>query len=894
MNFPTEISGLPLIEIPVERWIFEQIERWAQQFPERFAFALDQAGRVEEYRYADVLKQAAQVSAGLAAQGIQQGDRIGILMENIPQWVFALLGTMRLGAITVPLATALPQNSLRRVAEHSGCRLIFTDASNLEKVQELQRLLRIAAVGFNCVGEGIIPWTKFVDPSSVTPPEAQWGGDDTAVIMYTSGTTGDPKGVQLTMRNLVHEIHSVVEPLDLSPDHRILSILPFSHVLPLIANGLGSLCVGAGVVFLSSISPQRVVDAFHRHRITFFICVPEFFYVLHRRIFAQMKERGWPARKLFQVMFYFSRKLRKPSISRVLLSSLHQAIGPELRWLASGGSRFDPRIAQDLSDLGYVMLQAYGLTETSAAATVTPPRENRIGTVGKPIRGVIVRIDQPSHEGIGEVWIRGPIIMKGYYRDAAKTAEAMQGEWFRTGDLGFIRPDGNLVITGRSKDVIVLTSGEKVYPEEMEAHYSQSLLIKEICLVGVRQERGPVGESLHAIVVPDLDEFRRRRETAIMETVRFEIENLSKALPPYQRIHSISIRHEPFPRTVTRKLKRFEIQAQEAERQHEKAKPGPTEDHPIFKEGIAGKLAALVHEAKPEAGGLDPSMNLELDLGFDSLERVELLGTVEAQLGVSVSDEDANRIFTLGELIHVLEAAVRGESTLGRDWKEILNRPSKEAKEHYILQHHMLSGGVFFVARSLLRLISSVFFRLNVHGREKLPAAGPFILCPNHESFLDGPLVSAALPFHILKDTFFLGYSTYWDNFLTRRIAQALNIVAIDPNVNLVRAMQVGAEGLRQNKVAMVFPEGSRSIDGRVAEFKKGAAILAYELNVPIVPVGVRGTFEAWPRGGGFRLHGAEIHIGDPIDPCSIKSADPYTDITKSLRARVKELAGQL
>jgi long-chain acyl-CoA synthetase len=275
------------------------------------------------------------------------------------------------------------------------------------------------------------------------------------------------------------------------------------------------------------------------------------------------------------------------------------------------------------------------------------------------------------------------------------------------------------------------------------------------------------------------------------------------------------------------------------------------------------------------------------------MERVELFGALEAQLGLSVSEEEANRIFTLGELIHVLEAAARGESTFGRDWKEILTRPSKEAGEHYILRPRMLSGGVFFVARSLLRLTSKVFFRLEVHGRERLPAAGPFILCANHESFLDGPLVSAALPFHILKDTFFLGYSTYWDNFLTRRIAQALNIVAIDPNVNLVRAMQVGAEGLRQKKAAMVFPEGSRSIDGLVAEFKKGAAILAYELKVPIVPVGVRGTFEAWPRGGAFRLHTVEIHIGDAIDPYSFKGADPYTEITNYLRRRVEELAGQ-
>jgi long-chain acyl-CoA synthetase len=427
----------------------------------------------------------------------------------------------------------------------------------------------------------------------------------------------------------------------------------------------------------------------------------------------------------------------------------------------------------------------------------------------------------------------------------------------------------------------------------MEAHYSRSLLIKEICLLGVRQERGPVGETLHAIVVPDLDEFRRRGETAVMEMIRFEIENLSKELPPYQRIHSISIRHEPFPRTVTRKLKRFEIQAQEAERQGEKAVSRRAGDHEIFKQGVGSKLAALVHGAKPEAGGLEPSMSLELDLGFDSLERVELFGSLEAELGLTIGDQAGNRIFTLGELIHVLEDAVRGESTAGRDWTEILSRPNREAEEHYILKNRMLSGAALFGMRSLLRFIAEIFFRLKVYGRENLPVAGPFLLCPNHESFLDGPLVSAALPFHILKDTFFLGYSTYWDNFLTRGVARALNVVAIDPNVNLLPAMQVGAAGLRHHKVAMVFPEGSRSIDGLVAEFKKGAAILAHELKVPIVPVGIRGTFEAWPRGGGFRPHAVEIHIGRPIYPESVKGDDPYSDITAFLRDRVRELAGQ-
>src|SRR5262249_27077166 len=231
-------------------------------------------------------------------------------------------------------------------------------------------------------------------------------------------------------------------------------------------------------------------------------------------------------------------------------------------WLfASGGSKFDPRIAADLTELGYTMVNAYGLTETSAAATVTPVRENKIGTVGKPLRGMTVRIDSPNDQGIGEVSVRGPLVMKGYYGDDAHTAEIIRDGWLHTGDLGFIDNKGNLTITGRSKDVIVLSSGKNIYPEEIEAHYGQSPFIKELCVLGVAADgNAPTGEKLHAIIVPDLDEFRRRGQNAIMEMIRFDMENLSRDLPSYQRVHAFSIRNEPLPRTVTRKLKRFEIQ----------------------------------------------------------------------------------------------------------------------------------------------------------------------------------------------------------------------------------------------------------------------------------------------------------------------------------------------
>src|SRR5205823_3907244 len=178
-----------------------------------------------------------------------------------------------------------------------------------------------------------------------------------AIIIYTSGTTGNPKGVELTYDNLNNEIRGAIELLQMSPNHRILSVLPFSHVLPLVANALGPLCAGAAVVFLSSISPQRIIDAFHRHRITFFVCVPQFFYILHKRIFSHADAQPRPVRIIFRGMRAIARRTHSRAFRRRLFSKVHNAIGPNLWLLASGGSRFEPRIANDLTELGYNVLQ---------------------------------------------------------------------------------------------------------------------------------------------------------------------------------------------------------------------------------------------------------------------------------------------------------------------------------------------------------------------------------------------------------------------------------------------------------------------------------------------------------------------------------------------------------
>lgn len=898
MSFLTEISGPPVTETLPPFWMFEQIEAWAKRAPDRFAFVLDHQDRIEQYRYAEVLEHAAGMGSLLTERGFQRGDRIGILMENTPQWVFVLLGALQMGIVTVPLATTLPEDAIERIVRHSGCRVIFADEPNWEKGSNVAKI-----AGAVCDR----PFSRDLGKTGGhRPPLQNFDPGNTAILIYTSGTTGNPKGVELTYDNINYEIRGAIESLQLNPDHRILSVLPFSHVLPLIANGLGALCIGSTVVFLSSISPQRIVDAFHRHRITFFICVPQFFYILHRRIFSEVESQPLPMRFAFDLMRKMARRTKDLRFRRKLFAKVHKAIGPDLQLLASGGSRFDPQIAQDLSELGYSVAQAYGLTETSAAATATPPGEDSIGTVGKPLRGVSIQIDSPNEQGIGEIWIRGPILMKGYFRAREETDTAMKDGWFRTGDLGFIDTNGYVSITGRSKDVIVLANGENVYPEELETHYSRTPYIKDICIMGISQNgSGHSNEVLHAVVVPDMDEFRRRGQTAILEMIRFEIESLSKQVPSYFRIHSLAVRNEPLPRTVTRKLKRHEIQQEESERIKNHDQPGtssgkPAEDHAQLREGVGLVLAELVREAKPEAGALSPSLNLELDLGFDSLGRVELIGLTEARLGVHIDEQEAARVFTLGELINAFKKAgvpkVSGEPPAGNtSWKEIIrSAPEDAAEAHHIFKPRRVVNPVVFSLMRLMRFSGRLGFGMHCYGLEKLPQSRPFLLCPNHVSFLDGPLLVSVLPRWIIYKIFIIGYSDYWKSAFSRVLAQICQIVPIDSDANLVRAMQVGAIGLKRGRVMLIFPEGTRSIDGRIAEFKKGSAILAYELGVPIVPVGIHGTFEAWPRGGRFRFHPIEFHFGDPIDPKGfVNTSDPYAAITDQLQKDVKRLSGQ-
>ncbi|MBI5200259.1 MAG: 1-acyl-sn-glycerol-3-phosphate acyltransferase, partial [Elusimicrobia bacterium] len=306
---------------------------------------------------------------------------------------------------------------------------------------------------------------------------------------------------------------------------------------------------------------------------------------------------------------------------------------------------------------------------------------------------------------------------------------------------------------------------------------------------------------------------------------------------------------------------------------------------------VARALELVREAAKSKPERVHPKDNIELDLGLDSVERVELVGKLAREAGAAVPDLSKVQAFTARELVDAV-LALKGSGAAAAGWETLLKEDPKDEEALGITRSRPLADLLWPLAFGLLRLAAKVLYRLEVKGLERLPKEGPFLLCPNHQSFLDGPMLLAALPRSIFKRSFYVGTSDIFGQGIMRSIARSLRLIPIDPDANMTQAMAAGAYGLRRGKVLVLFPEGERSIDGTPKRFKKGAAILSSHLKVPVVPVGLAGFAEAWPRAGKLKLSGRlRLEFGAPVAPPSGESGDPvYAAHTAVLRERIVAL----
>jgi long-chain acyl-CoA synthetase len=900
---------------------YDRFLECATRWPNNIALELQRHDQVESCTYAELRRMAESIGHWIGESGFARGSRLAIVADNHPRWVSAYLGIIASGCTVVPLDTALHADQLAKLLKDSGTSVLFFDAKHSQISSEGAAELKIGLVlmdperqtkessNQSCLAN--LPAIFEAGPGSFKPAPSK--ADDIAALLYTSGTTADPKGVMLTHANFQGEVEAVFNWVNLGPSDALLGVLPMFHVLAQMANLLLPLVKGSRVVYLETLNTAELLRALQERNTTAFAVVPQFFNLIHERIFKEVERRGPLTQRVFKFLMVVNRALRKNGIDAgpILFRKIHETLGTNMRYLVTGGSRFDPAIATDFHDLGIDVLQAYGLTETTAAVFANLPGDNVIGSVGKAMKGVEARIVDPQQQedGVpasGEVVLRGAAIMKGYWNRPDATAAVLRDGWLYTGDLGYFDDHENLYLTGRKKEIIVLSNGKNIYPEEVEAHYLKSLYIKELAVVGLEGNSSGGGDRLHAVIVPNFDVLRQRKIVNAKEVIRFDVESLSQQIASTKRIGSYEIWQEDLPRTTTRKIKRFEVEKRV--KANQKQKPSDKSDLPLEQpltdeEGswldqpdVRRALKVIRETAANAPASLRPNHNLELDLGLDSMQRVELLSHLEEELGSNVEESQLAGIYTVRDLVDaVLQSAASGAGTpetrhTFAGWEAILSEDPDPSAVVSLVRPQPISAAFWYLVSRLTQVIALDRFHLQVSGIEKLPNNGPYILCSNHQSYLDPLILASVLPPEVFDKVFAVGTSEIFGKGIMLWLARSLRVVVVDPDANLIPAMRAGAFGLRQGRPLILYPEGERSIDGTPRIFKKGAAILSIHLQAPIVPIAIEGFHNAWPRNKSFqRFAPLKMTIGDPIipPPESDASEAAYEKLTVDLKTRV-------
>jgi long-chain acyl-CoA synthetase len=910
---------------------YDQFVEAEQRGPRSIALEIQRHDQVESYTYAETRKMAESVGRWLTEKKLPPGSRVAIFADNHPRWVAVYLGAIAAGLTAVPLDTAFHADQVTKLLKDSGASLLVTDLKHLTIAQQAVDGLKVELVLTDPESSESAPKKEAIQKTWVGDLDTIFAAgtgnfraveapaDNIAALLYTSGTTADPKGVMLTHANLLGEVNAVFGLLQIGPTDAVLGILPMFHVLAQMANLLLPLVKGARVVYLETLNTTELLRALQERQITAFAVVPQFFYLIHERIFKEVAKRGRIAESILRWLMRVNRFLRKIGLNagKLFFGKIHATFGTSMRYLITGGSRFDPIVARDFHDFGIDLLNAYGLTETSAAAFLNRPGHVIIGSVGPPLPTLEAKIldPQPSEEGgppVGEIIMRGPIVMKGYWNRPDATSAAIQDGWLHTGDLGYFDSGGNLFITGRRKELIVLANGKNIYPDEIEAQYLKSPYIKEICVMGLEAKPGdPSSERLYAVVVPNFDVLKERKVVNAKEVIRFDIESLSQQLASTKRIGNYEIWQEDLPRTTTRKLKRFEIEKRvrasqargsggEAEVPAERPMT-PEDEAWLEKPEVERALGVIRENSRNAPEKIRPTDNLELDLGFDSMQRVELLVELEKALGGDVEESQLAEIYTVRDLVNaVLESAASGK-TISRaqfaGWKAVLREDPTDPDVLDLARPHPLVESFWFLVSRVLHLIARDRFQLKVSGIEKLPKEGTYILSSNHQSYLDPVALAGVLPRDAFVNCFAVGTSEIFGTGIMRKLARAVRVVVVDPDANLMPAMRAGAFGLRHGRNLILYPEGERSIDGTPRTFKKGAAILSIHLQVPIVPIAIDGFHDAWPRGKSFQKFAPlKMVIGDPIHPPPEADASEaaYTALIGKVKERVVEMWHEL
>jgi long-chain acyl-CoA synthetase len=756
----------------------------------------------------------------LEQRGVVAGDRVLIWGPNSSWWAVAYWGIIIRGAIAVPvdfMSDPVRAGTIRRLTKS---KVVIQSRVKPERIgkavslmlEDLQYLL-----------EDIAP---IVEIAAAAP-------EDIAQLIYTSGTTGNPKGVILSHRNLIAnmtQIHRAV-PI-ITPEFNFLSLLPLSHMFELMGGFFTPLYRGASIVYLRTLKPSAIMEALGEEDIYVIMSVPRLMQLLKTGI-----ERELDEKHLSGVFRYLSQavSILPQGIRRLLFFPIQNKFGSNFTVFVSGGAPLDQEDFVFWNSMGFVVLEGYGLTETSPVLCVNTMERQMAGSVGPPLPGVQIKIMAK------EVLVRGDNVFPGYYENEQASRDAFTSDdWFRTGDLGELDQDGWLFIKGRDKDLIVTGSGINVYPDELEAILNRLPDVKESCVIGVEKNGS---EEVHAVLL--LNGSGEAPEAIIARA--------NSSLDTVHQITGFSIWNEPeFPKTTTLKIKKFAVK--------EELKKTPGDNVTVSRDSLINLLARITGTT---AGEIREESLLVSGLGLTSIDRVELVNFIEQEYRLDIDDSQV------------------GPETKVSDLRQIISRREKLARHDHF---RFWTNAAF--CRGLRKIWDAMFhgplFRyfvtLKVQGNYNLEKlSGPVFFVANHLSYLDQAAVMFALPPAIR----YRSATAAWEEFffgdhhgvsrIVRRLCYEYGTVLF--NLFPLPQSQGFSGSLRyMGRLAdaginiLIFPEGEHSRDGRMLPFQMGLGIMVKEVGIPVVPIKISGTDQVLPHDANFPKRGhVTVTFGEPL-----------------------------
>lgn len=836
--------------------LYDFYKTGSDRFPDNLLFSTGMT-----YREAMALTESR--AAFLQKKGYGRGDVIALLSHNSVEYCITFMAITSAGATVLPLDPNLDRSKYPAMLRQVNCRTVFT-------TPEFSGIFRNVTVFTTSLTENMESESEF--------RKAEIAENDISAMFYTSGTTGDPKIVQLTHANIFKTARANAEFCGTTPEYMILCVLPLFHAYALIAAFMGPIAHGSSICIQPSLKGPDIMKSLAENPVTMFPAVPLMWEMIMDGIIGKVKTESGVKYGIFRFFLRHGNLFRKSGLSFIpdrVFAQVHRAFGPAMKILISGGAPLKNIYARYYRNMGFKLVEGYGLSESTGPITVSGGRKNVIGSIGRPLKGNEVRLAGINGEGIGEICLRGDAVMPGYYNNYRLNREVFDADgFFHTGDLGRIDRDGNIFITGRSKNVIVLPSGKNVYPEELEGFYRESELISEIAVFGIRKNNE---ESVFAVIVPAV------KDESSYSTIKTEIERMNSSLPSYKTVAGFALSFDPLPVNSTRKIL------------YDRIRDGLEKGIYITAENSPVALQGLLTARSPEEEQVISLLKSKFrkktiyagqtfaDIGIDSLGLVELIVFLEEKLEITIDADRMKQIRSIDELVSYIGGLGK---TAGKTVKQRIFEGEVTEKPFPFFNPLLKTVIILFSA------LSRALWKFKIFNPEKLDLNGT-IIAANHTSFIDIIWVSISIPAKFRKQVYVTGNKRF--SFL-RFIFPMIPVIWVD-ETNSIEVLKKSADMLRLGKSLIIFPEGGRSSDGRMTEFKPGAAYLAKNLNRKIIPLSINGAFDIWPRqrplpgfSGGMK---GSVTVGDPVNPEDFKDAESLNIfLKKSILKNIRDING--